>query len=91
MVSSTGSVVAPLSAYVTVANVQDNQVYQGLTSCLSSTVLKKIYYMVADPGYNNDWNLYDLSMQMGFQLVCPVRRYKTTSSKDFWLISMNLH
>ncbi len=31
MVSSTGSVVVPLSADVTTANVQDNQVYEGLT------------------------------------------------------------
>ncbi len=33
--------------------------------------------MVADPGYD-DQKLYDLSMSMGFQLVCPVHRYKNT-------------
>lgn len=27
--------------------------------------------MIADPGYDNDQNLYDLSMNMGFQIVCP--------------------
>ncbi len=37
--------------------------------------------MVADLGYD-DRNLYELSIQMGFQLVCPVRRCKTTSSKE---------
>ena len=35
--------------------------------------------MTADPGYD-DQNLYNLSMDLGFQLVCPVRRYKNTSS-----------
>jgi hypothetical protein len=33
--------------------------------------------MVADPGYD-DQNLYDLSRDLGFELVCPVRRYKNT-------------
>ncbi len=82
MISSTGSVVVPLSADVTTANVQDNQVYQELTSSsLPSTTLKKTHYMAADPGYD-DQNLYELSMNMGFQLACSVRRYKTTSSKE---------
>ncbi len=89
MVSSTGSsssISVPLSADVTTANVQDNQVYQGLTSSsLPSTILKKTHYMVADPGYD-DQNLYDLSIVMGFQLVCPVRRYKTTSKERLQLV-----
>jgi hypothetical protein len=33
--------------------------------------------MVADPGYD-DQKLYDFSMAKGFQVVCPVRRYKNT-------------
>ncbi len=75
-----------LSADVTTANVQDNHVYQGLTFCsLPSTTLKKTHYMVADLGYD-DQNLYDLSMNMGFQLVCPVRRYKTTSKERLSLV-----
>jgi DDE family transposase len=78
MISSTGSsIILPLSADVTTANVQDNQVYQGLTSSLPSTTLKKMHYMTADPGYD-DQNLYDLSTNLGFELVCPVRRYKNT-------------
>ncbi len=32
--------------------------------------------MIADPGYD-DQNLYDLSIRLGFQLVCPVRIYRT--------------
>jgi hypothetical protein len=85
MISSTGSVVVPLSADVTTANVQDNQVYQGLTSSLQSTTLKKIHYMIADPGYD-DQHLYDLSTRWGFQLVCPVRRYRTTSQERLELV-----
>ncbi len=82
MVSSTGSVVVPLSADVTTANVQDNHVYPDLTSsCLHHETLKKIHYMVAHLAYD-DRSLFDLSMQMGFKLVYPVRRYKTTSSKE---------
>ena len=42
LISSTGSsIVVPLSADVTTANVYDNQVYQGLVSCLSSITIKK--------------------------------------------------
>ena len=33
--------------------------------------------MIADPGYDGK-KLYDLSMANGFQLVCPVKRYKRT-------------
>ena len=41
--------------------------------------------MTADPGYD-DQNLYDLSMDLGFQLVCPVRRYKNTPQERIKLI-----
>ena len=80
MISSTGSIVVPLSADFTTANVYDNQVYPGLVSCLPSITIKKIHYMTADPGYD-DQNLYDLSTDLGFQLVCPVRRYKNTPTR----------
>ena len=36
--------------------------------------------MVADPGYD-DQKLYELSRDLGFQLVCPVRRYKNTTKE----------
>ena len=51
MVSSAGSsIVVPLSADVTTANIQDNQLYDALTSSLPSTTIKKTHYMIADPG-----------------------------------------
>jgi hypothetical protein len=72
MISSTDSVVIPLVADVTTAkNVSDKPVYLDLISCLSSETIKKIHYMVGDPGYD-DQKLYDFSTAKGFQLVCPV-------------------
>jgi hypothetical protein len=80
LISSTGSsIIIPLSADLTTANIADNQLYKTLTSSLPSTTIKKISYMTADPGYD-DQNLYDLSMDLGFQLVCPVLRDKNTPS-----------
>ena len=49
-------------------------------SSLLPETLKKIHYVVADPGFDGQ-KLYDLSMTKGFQLVCPVRRYKNTPEK----------
>jgi len=47
--------------------------------------IKKIHYMTADPGYD-DQNLYDLSMDLGFQLVCPAHRYKNIPQERINLI-----
>ena len=77
--------VVPLSADFTTANVPDNQVYPGLASSLPSTMIKKTHYMAADPGYD-DQNLYGLSMDLGFQLVCPVHRYRNTPQERINLI-----
>jgi Transposase DDE domain len=78
LISSTGSIVVPLSADVTTANIPDNHVYPDLTlSDLHPEIIKKIHYMVADPGYD-DQELYDLSTKKGFHLVCPVHRYRKT-------------
>ena len=77
MVSSTDSLIVPLTADVTTANESDKPVYPDVISCLSSEMLKKIHYMVADPGFGGK-KLYDLSMEKGFQLVCPVKRYRNT-------------
>jgi Transposase DDE domain len=86
MISSTdSSIIVPLSVDFTTANVYDNQVYLGLVSCLSSITIKKIHYMIADPGYD-DQNLYDLSMNLGFELVFPVRRYKNTQQERLQLV-----
>lgn len=72
--------VVPLSADVTTANISDKPAYPELVSSLLPETLKKIHFVVADPGYDGK-KLYDLSMVKGFQLVCPVRRYKNTSEK----------
>ena len=77
MVSSTGPIAVPLSAEVTTANIQDNQVYGILASSLPVETTRKAHFMAADPGYD-DQSLYELSRSLGFQLVCPVRRYRST-------------
>lgn len=85
LISSTGSVAVPLSAGVTTANVQDNQVCGELTCSLPSTTIKETSYMTADQGYD-DHELYDLSISLGFQLVCPVYRYRNTPQERVKLI-----
>ena len=77
MVASTGSIIVPLAADFTTANIPDNQMYSILTVSLPLTIIKRTLYMSADPGYD-DHKLYELSKEMGFQLVCPVKRYKNT-------------
>jgi hypothetical protein len=68
--------------------VSDKPVYKDLltsppssstlsSSCLSPITLKRIHFVVADLG-SDDKQLYVLSVAKGFQLVCPVRRYKNT-------------
>lgn len=92
MVSSTGSLIVPLAAYVTTANIPDNQVYPEPTPTptptslyLSPEIIKKVYFMVADPGYDVQ-DLYESSLKIGFQLVCPVRRYKNSSEERLKLV-----
>jgi len=58
-----------LSADVTTANVQDNQVYDVLTSSLPIETIKKTHYMIADPGYD-DQDLYNLSMDLYWISSC---------------------
>ena len=74
---TTGKIVVPLTADVTTANVQDNQMYVPLTSSSSSVFsLPSVLYMIADSGYD-DKNLYKYSKKVfGIELVCPVERYK---------------
>lgn len=96
MVCSTdpSSVIVPLAADVTTANIADNQVYTDLTSSsspsspssgLSTEIMKKVQFMVADPGYD-DHALYESSVKIGFQLVCPVLRYKNTPEERLQLV-----
>jgi hypothetical protein len=82
---STSSIIVPLSADVTTANVSDKPVYPDVVSYLSPEILRKIHYVVADPGFNSQ-KLYDLSLKRGFQLVCPVRRYKNTPEEKLKLV-----
>jgi hypothetical protein len=85
---TTGEIVVPLTADVTTANVQDNQMYVPLTSSSSSSVfsLPFVLYMAADPGYD-DKKLYEYSKRvLGIDLVCPVKRYKSTPKKRLELV-----
>jgi hypothetical protein len=63
MICSTdpSSTIIPLSADVTTANVSDKPVYPDLISYLSPEILKKIHFMVADPGFSGK-KLYDLNL-----------------------------
>ena len=79
--SSTGYIAIPLSAGVTTANVQDNQAYEGLTSSIPLETIKKAHFMTAGPPGYDDQDLYELSMDLGFQLVCPVRQYRSHSNR----------
>ena len=83
--TSTGSIIVPLAADFTTANIPDNQLYDILTASLPLAIIRRTLYMSADPGYD-DHELYDLSSSMGFQLVCPVQRYKNTPADRIKLI-----
>lgn len=87
MICSTdsSSTIIPLSADVTTANVSDKPVYPDVVSYLSTETLEKIHYMVADPGFSSN-KLYDLSLKKGFQLVCPIKRYKNTPEERLKLV-----
>ncbi len=90
LTSTTGKIVVPLTADVTTANVQDNQMYVPLTSSSSSSSsvfsLPSVLYMIADPGYD-DKNLYKYSKKvLGIDLVCPVERYENTPKKRLDLV-----
>ena len=85
LISSTGSVIVPLSADFTTANIPDNQIYSILAASLPVTIIKRTLFMSADPGYD-DLELYNFSIDMGFQLVCPVKRYKNTSEERIKLV-----
>ena len=46
---------------------------------------EKICYMIGDCGYD-DQKLYDLSINRGFELICPVQRYEHTTPDRLELI-----
>ncbi len=78
-------IVSLRAADFTTANIPDNQMYSVLTASLPVTIIREILFMSADPGYD-DHELYDLSTDMGFRLVCPVQRYKNTPADRIKLI-----
>jgi hypothetical protein len=82
VVCSAGPLPVPVSACISTANVQDNQIYCQLTEHLPST----IRYVVADEGYD-DWKLYDYSRQRGMRLVFPMRRYRHTKGERLKMLS----
>jgi hypothetical protein len=83
---TTGEVVVPLTADVTTANVQDNQMYVPLTSSSSVFSLPYVLYMAGDPGYDAK-KLYEYSKKiLKIDLVCPVKRYKSTPKKRLELV-----
>ena len=76
-----------ITADVTTANVPDNRMYIPLTSSLFSVFsLPCVWYMIANPGYD-DKNLYKYSKKvLGIDLVCPVERYESTSKERLELV-----
>jgi Transposase DDE domain len=89
--ASTGSLIVPLSADITRADIQDNQMYNPMISSSSSSspssssLSPETCFMIDDSGYD-DHKLYDLSTKRGFELVCPVQRYKNTPNNRLELI-----
>jgi len=85
--ASTGSLIVPLSADFTQADVQDNQIYPAITYPLPEGVH---YMAAADSGYDN-YKLHNLSTDRGFELLCPVSQiYNNTSSDRLQLIEFYL-
>jgi len=85
--TTAGKIIVPLTADVTTANVPDNKMYIPLTSLSSSSIfsLSSVLYMIADPGYDAK-GLYEYSKGLGINLICPVKRYKSTSKERLQFI-----
>src|SRR5690348_5039885 len=80
MISTTGSLIVPLSADFTQADVQYNQIYPTITC--SSLLPQGIRYMAADSGYDYH-KLYNLSIDRGFELlVYPLSQIYNNTSSD---------
>jgi hypothetical protein len=81
----------PLTAAdVTTANVPDTRMYIPLTSSSSSSPsafsLPFVLYTIADPGHDAK-KLYEYSKNTPrIDLICPVKRYKSTSKKRLEIV-----
>ncbi len=84
---TTGKIVVPLTADVTTANVQDNQMYVPLTSSSSSVFsLPYVLYMIADPAMTIR-TCTSIARRYWDNLVCPVvERYESTPKKRLELV-----
>jgi hypothetical protein len=56
------------------------------SNSLPSAIIKNTHYLIADPVGYDDQNLYELSMDLGIELVCPVHRYKNTPQERLQLV-----
>ena len=52
---------------------------------ISSSLSPETCLMIGDSGYD-DHKIYDLSTKRGFELVCPVQRYKNIPNDSLELI-----
>ena len=75
---STGSLIVPLSADFTTANITDNMMYESMTSSLPTGMVR---YVVGDEGYD-DHKLCDFSRYRGYLLVFPLERYRHTTDNN---------
>jgi hypothetical protein len=80
VVSSTGSLIVPLSADFTTASIPDSKVYARVTASL-----RGVRYVDGDRGYDVD-DLYELSRERGYDLVCPIGRYENTHPERIELV-----
>ncbi len=74
---STGSLIVPLSADFTTANITDNKMYESITSSLPTGMVR---YVVGDEGYD-DHKLCDFSRYRGYP-VFPLERYRHTTDNN---------
>ena len=74
---STGSLIVPLSADFTTANITDNKMYESITSSLPSGMVR---YVVGDEGYD-DHKLRDFSRYRGYP-VFPLERYRHATDNN---------
>ena len=74
---STGSLIVPLSADFTTANITDNKMYESITSSLPTGMVR---YVVEDEGYD-DHKLCDFSRYRGYP-VFPLERYRHTTDNN---------